>query len=58
MDLNDELHVALTEIIQHHQMIIQVCNMLEDISSPFLLVKSIEITFQICVLALTFMKVM
>lgn len=57
MDLNEEINVALADIIQHHQMIIQVCHMLEDITSPFILVKSIEISFQICVLALTFMKV-
>lgn len=58
MDLNDELHVALADIVQHHQLIIKVIHMLEDISSTFILVKSIQISFQICMLALTFIKVL
>lgn len=57
MDLNDEMHVALADIVQHHQLIIKVCHMLEDIASTFILVKSIQISFQICMLALTFIKV-
>lgn len=57
MDMNNEMQVALADIIQHHQLIIKAVHMLEDISSTFILVKSIQITFQICMLALTFIKV-
>lgn len=57
MEFNDEMHVALADIIQHHQLIIKVVSNLEDIASTFILVKSIQISFQICMLALTFIKV-
>lgn len=49
----DKLNEALCECIRHHQMIIKSCELLENISSPFILIKSIEISLQLCVLALT-----
>lgn len=57
MELVPELERALNDCIRHHQGIVECCKNLEDIASPFVLVKSIEISFQICILALTFMKV-
>lgn len=57
MELVPDLEQALNDCIRHHQVIVQCCEKLEDIASPFVLVKSIEISFQICILALTFMKV-
>lgn len=57
MELVPDLERALNDCIRHHQVIVECCKKLEDIASPFVLVKSIEISFQICILALTFMKV-
>lgn len=57
MELVDELNAALCDCIRHHQYIVQCCKLLENLSSPFVLVKSIQISFQICLLALSFVKV-
>lgn len=57
MELVPDLERALNDCIRHHQVIVECCRKLADIASPFVLVKSIEISFQICILALTFMKV-
>lgn len=57
MELVDELSEALADCIQHHQRIIECCNQLNYLCSPFALVKSIQISFQICLLSLTFLKV-
>lgn len=56
MELVPDLEEALNECIRHHQAIVRCCDKLEDVASPFILVKSIELSFQICILALTFMK--
>lgn len=51
------INATLADCIRHHHLLIKCGRLLENIASPFILVKSIEISFQICVLALTFMKV-
>lgn len=56
-ELTSELNIAFSDCVRHHQMIKSICVDLENMTSTFILVKSIEASFQICVLALTFMKV-
>lgn len=55
--LSPELNEALYDCIRHHQMILKTSAYLEDLISPFILVKSLATSFQICVLALTVLKV-
>lgn len=56
-DLTEELNHAVFACIQHHQMLIKFCEMMEDFFSLFVLLKSFQSTFQICNLLFTFIKV-
>lgn len=51
MEYQDELALALRDCAVHHQNLIKVCGMLERIYNPIVLVKSLQITLQICNLA-------
>lgn len=50
-EYQDELALTLHECIIHHQNIIKVCVMLERFYNPIVLVKSLQVTLQICNLA-------
>ncbi len=50
-EYEDELALALRECIIHHQNLVQVCTMLESFYNPIVLVKSLQVTLQICNLA-------
>lgn len=50
-EYEDELAVTLRECIIHHQNLVQVCTMLESFYNPIVLVKSFQVTLQICNLA-------
>lgn len=52
-----ELAFALQECIIHHQNIIRVCGMLENLYNSVVLVKSLQVTVQICNLAYVATKV-
>ncbi|CAD7092714.1 unnamed protein product [Hermetia illucens] len=41
---------ALNECIRHHQGIVKVCTLLEEFYNPFCLVKSLQMTVQLCFL--------
>ena len=56
-EYQDELAVALRDCIQHHQMLMQFCKMLEHFLNPYILVKSLQLTFQLCNLSFTLLKV-
>lgn len=45
-----ELHVSLVECIKHHRFILDICTELEEMFNPYCLVKSLQITFQLCLL--------
>lgn len=47
-EYQDELALALRECIVHHQNIIKVCGMLERFYNLIVLVKSLQVTLQIC----------
>lgn len=51
LEYNDELAKALQDCIIHHQNIVKVCSMLEYFYNPVVLVKSLQVTLQICNLA-------
>lgn len=57
MEFNEELSEALKDCIHQHQMILQFCKLLEDFLSPLILVKSLQITSQICNLTYVCSKV-
>lgn len=57
MEFNEELTDALRDCILHHQEILKFCIMLENFFHLFVLVKSIQITSQICSLAFVASKV-
>lgn len=57
MDYHDELAVTLRDCIIHHQNLIKICLMLERLYNPIVLVKSLQITLQICNLAFVSTKV-
>ncbi|XP_037045713.1 putative odorant receptor 85e [Bradysia coprophila] len=50
-EYQNELSVALRECIIHHQNLVKVCGMLEWFYNPIVLVKSLQVTLQICNLA-------
>lgn len=54
---NTRMAMALRECIVHHQHIVQVCNILERFYNPIVLVKSLQVTLQICNLAYVATKV-
>lgn len=45
------LHESLVECVQLHQFILESCNTLEELFNPYCLIKSLQITFQLCLLA-------
>lgn len=51
-ELIDQLHEALCDCIRLHQCINDCCNRMEAVNNPYALVKILEISFQICMLAL------
>ncbi|XP_059611825.1 odorant receptor 83a [Phlebotomus argentipes] len=53
MEYNNELVTALKECIKHHQMIIKFCHMLEHFYHFYNLGKFFQITFLVCLLAVT-----
>lgn len=53
MEYNTELNMTLIDCINHHQIITKFCELIEDFFSSFVLVKSIQLTLQICNLAFT-----
>lgn len=56
-EFRNELAIALTDCIKHHEMIIECSRMLEDFISTLVLVKSLQMTFQFCNLLYTFLSV-
>lgn len=50
-EYEDELASALRECIIHHQHLVKVCGLLESFYNPLVLVKSLQVTLQICNLA-------
>lgn len=57
MEYNIELEMALQDCITQHQNLIKICEMLEQLYNPIVLVKSIQITLQLCNLAYVSTKV-
>lgn len=57
MDYRDELAVTLRECIIQHQSLIKICGLLERLYNPIVLVKSLQITLQVCNLAFSSTKV-
>lgn len=51
MEYQDELALALRDCAVQHQNLINVCGMLEGFYNPIVLVKSLQVTLQICNLA-------
>lgn len=50
-EYDEEISVAISECIRHHQVILQFCKKLEAFYHPFILLKILQITFLICFLA-------
>lgn len=50
-EYQDELGLSLKECIIHHQNIVKMCGMFEAFYNPIILVKSVQVTLQICNLA-------
>lgn len=50
-EYQDELALALRDCVIHHQNLINICGMLERFYNPIVLVKSLQVTLQICNLA-------
>lgn len=50
-EYEDELGFSLKECIVHHQNIVKICGLLEQFYNPVVLVKSLQVTLQICNLA-------
>uniref|UniRef100_A0A1B0GDM4 Odorant receptor n=1 Tax=Glossina morsitans morsitans TaxID=37546 RepID=A0A1B0GDM4_GLOMM len=44
------LHEALIECVHLHQFILKACDTLEELFNPFCLIKSLQVTFQLCLL--------
>ncbi|XP_061392398.1 putative odorant receptor 85e [Musca vetustissima] len=50
-NLKDALHSSLVECVLLHQFILRSCDTLEELFSPYCLIKSLQITLQLCLLA-------
>ncbi|XP_039947531.1 putative odorant receptor 85e [Bactrocera tryoni] len=48
--LPEALHLAVVQCVQFHSFILDVCKEMEELFNPFCLVKSIQVTFQLCLL--------
>lgn len=55
--MRDQLHEVLCDIIRFHQVLNECCDRMEKVINPFALVKILEISIQICFLALAILKV-
>lgn len=49
--LKQALHKSLQECVQLHLFILRSCDTLERLFNPYCLIKSLQITFQLCLLA-------
>ncbi|XP_058988311.1 putative odorant receptor 85e isoform X2 [Musca domestica] len=49
--LKEALHSSLVECVLLHQFILKSCNTLEGLFNPYCLIKSLQITLQLCLLA-------
>lgn len=56
-EYQDELALALHECVVHHQKLVEICGMLERFYNKIVLVKSLQVTLQICNLAYVFTTV-
>lgn len=56
-DIQSDLHERLCDCIRFHQILNECCNRMEAVNNPFALIKVLEISIQICVLALSILKV-
>lgn len=54
--MQEQVHEALVQCVQLHQIINVCCERLEAVNNPVALVKMLEISFQICVLALAILR--
>ncbi|XP_073819305.1 odorant receptor 85e [Musca autumnalis] len=50
-NLREALHNSLVECVVLHQFILRSCNTLEELFNPYCLIKSLQITLQLCLLA-------
>ncbi|XP_011188297.1 putative odorant receptor 85e [Zeugodacus cucurbitae] len=48
--LPEALHMAVVQCVQLHRFILDACKELEELFNPYCLVKSIQVTFQLCLL--------
>lgn len=55
-EMQDQVHEALCDCVRFHQMINVCCVRMEAVNNPVALVKILEISFQMCVLALAILK--
>lgn len=46
----EALHLAIVQCVQLHRFILDACKELEELFNPFCLVKSIQVTLQLCLL--------
>lgn len=57
MEFNTELCLALRACIRHHHSLIEVSEMLEDFINKYVFLKTLQLTFLLCNLAFTLLKV-
>lgn len=48
--LQEALHESLVECVRLHRFIIESCDTLEELFNPYCLIKSLQITLQLCLL--------
>lgn len=56
-EYNDEMMLVLRECIDQHRNLMRICYLLEQLYNPIVLVKSLQITLQVCNLAFVSTKV-
>lgn len=57
LEFRAEINEALLDCIKHHYVIIQATKMMEEFTNPYVFIKSLQVTFQVCNLAFTLLKV-
>ncbi|XP_054081316.1 putative odorant receptor 85e [Zeugodacus cucurbitae] len=50
VSLPEALHLGVVQCVQLHRFILDACKELEELFNPYCLVKSIQVTFQLCLL--------
>lgn len=57
-EFRHELQASIVDCVKHHRLLIEFVKMIEDFFSTFMLIKSLQTTFQLCNALFTFLTVM